>query len=178
MIELELKLLANVGLVGLPNAGKSSLLKSITNAKPLIAPYPFTTINPYVGTIEFADYWTMTVADIPGIIKGASQNRGLGHSFLRHIEKNAMFLYVLDLSGKQPAEDLKILMNELEQYKPGITLRPSVIAANKADLPNAKENLQILEKMTSFPIVPISAKYEQNLNVLLAVMRQMISKNA
>ena len=120
----------------------------------------------------------MTVADIPGIIKGASQNRGLGHSFLRHIEKNAMFLYVLDLSAKQPAEDLKILMNELEQYKPGITLRPSVIAANKADLPNAKENLQILEKMTSFPIVPISAKYEQNLNVLLAVMRQMISKNA
>ena len=98
-LEFELKTLADAGLVGLPNAGKSTLLKAVSNAHPRIAPYPFTTLNPYVGTIDFSDFYSMTISDMPGIIPGAHLDRGLGLRFLRHIERNKLFVYVIDLAG-------------------------------------------------------------------------------
>ncbi|KAJ3315690.1 hypothetical protein HDV04_002104 [Boothiomyces sp. JEL0838] len=173
--EFELKTLADAGLVGLPNAGKSTLLKAVSNAHPQIAPYPFTTLNPYVGTIDFEDYWTMTLADMPGIIKGAHQNHGLGLRFLRHVERNKIFVYVIDLAGEAPWEDLETLQSELELYKKGLTNRPSIIAANKADISeSAKKNLEILKSKTNLPIVPISAKYSKNILQLTGLMRHLV----
>lgn len=175
IIKLELKTLADVGMVGLPNAGKSTLLESVSNAHPRIAPYPFTTINPYVGVVEFSDCWRLTLADIPGIIKGAHQNRGLGHNFLRHIERNKVLIYVIDLASPEPWNDLQILIDELDHYKPGLTARPSIICANKADITSpAKENLEILKLKTNWPIVPVSAKDRQNIKMLTSLMRQMV----
>ena len=175
IIQLELKILADAGLVGLPNAGKSTLLKSLTNALPLIAPYPFTTLDPYIGVISHTDYWEMTVADIPGLIQGAHANKGLGHKFLRHIERTKMLVYVLDLS-RTPYQDFLVLQDELERYLPGICQRPSVIAGNKADLAASEQNLKELGKMTSIPIVPVSAMMEKNIGMLSAVMRSIIEK--
>ena len=120
-LEFELKTLADIGLVGLPNAGKSTLLTAVSNAHPKIAPYPFTTLNPYIGTIEYPDYWNLKLADMPGIVKGAHQNMGLGLRFLRHIERNHVFVYVIDLAGAAPWDDLATLQNELEQYKESLT---------------------------------------------------------
>ncbi|KAJ3326255.1 hypothetical protein HDV06_000131 [Boothiomyces sp. JEL0866] len=173
--EFELKTLADAGLVGLPNAGKSTLLKAVSNAHPQIAPYPFTTLNPYVGTIDFDDYWTMTLADMPGIIKGAHQNHGLGLRFLRHVERNKIFVYVIDLAGEEPWQDLETLQSELELYKKGLTNRPSIVAANKADISeSAKKNLEMLKSKTSLPIVPISAKYSKNILQLTGLMRHLV----
>jgi GTP-binding protein len=175
LLELELKTIADVGLVGLPNAGKSTLLKAVSNAHPQIAPYPFTTLNPYVGTIEFQDHYTLTISDMPGIIKGAHQNMGLGLRFLRHIERNRIFVYVIDIAASEPWSDLETLQNELERYKPGLTNRPSVIVANKADVSSiAKLNLSQLQEHTKLPIVPISAKHEKNITVLTGLLRSMI----
>jgi GTP-binding protein len=176
-LEFELKTLADAGLVGLPNAGKSTLLKAVSNAHPQIAPYPFTTLNPYVGTIDFADYWTMTVADMPGILPGAHQNLGLGLRFLRHIERNKVFVYVIDLAGKEPWKDLECLQAELEAYKIGLTARPSIVVGNKADVSEmAKNNLTILSSKTSLPIVPVSAKFGKNITLLTSTLRNMVEK--
>nr|KAJ3419669.1 GTPase of the mitochondrial inner membrane that associates with the large ribosomal subunit [Polyrhizophydium stewartii] len=175
VLQLELKTMADAGLVGLPNAGKSTLLKATSNAHPKIAPYPFTTLNPYVGTIDFDDYWTMTIADIPGIIAGAHANLGLGHQFLRHIERTKLLVYVIDLAGEAPWDDLATLQSELEAFKEGMTNRPSLIAANKADVAAlAKQNFEILKSRTSIPIVPISAKNEKNIRTLTNVMRKLV----
>lgn len=174
-LEFELKTLADAGLVGLPNAGKSTLLKAVSNAHPQIAPYPFTTLNPYVGTIDFPDYWTMTIADMPGILPGAHLNKGLGLRFLRHIERNKIFVYVIDLAGSEPWKDLECLQTELEAYKTGLTRRPSIVAANKADLSElARANLKVLQQKTSLPIVPISAMLEKNITTLTGTMRAMV----
>ncbi|KAI8909643.1 P-loop containing nucleoside triphosphate hydrolase protein [Gorgonomyces haynaldii] len=177
-IQLELKTLADAGLVGLPNAGKSTLLKAVSNCHPRIAPYPFTTLNPYVGTIDFPDFWSMTIADMPGIIKGAHQNHGLGHRFLRHIERNQIFVYVVDLASEAPWDDLKVLQDELEQYKPGLTQKPSIVCANKADIAeSARTNLEILKQKTHLPIVPVSAKNEKNIHTLTGLMRQLVENS-
>lgn len=175
LLDFELKTIADAGLVGLPNAGKSTLLKAVSNAHPDIAPYPFTTLNPYVATVDFDDYWTMTIADMPGIILGAHENLGLGLRFLRHIERNKIFVYVIDIAGPEPWEDLQTLQFELESYKSGLTGRPSIIVANKADVSEiAKQNMDILKQRTELPIVPISAKYEKNIRQLTNLMRQMV----
>lgn len=174
-IQLELKTLADLGLIGLPNAGKSTLLAAVSNAHPRIAPYPFTTLNPYVGTIDFPDFYRMTLADIPGLIKGAHLNLGLGHRFLKHVERNHVLVYVVDLASTAPWEDLEILENELEMHLPGLTLRPSVVVANKADVGQvARDNLEILKQKTSKVIVPVSAKNRKNIETLTAVMRTMV----
>ncbi|MBV8378175.1 MAG: GTPase ObgE [Verrucomicrobia bacterium] len=158
---LELRKIADVGLVGYPNAGKSTLLGKVSAAHPKIAPYPFTTLNPVVGVVEFEGYRRATVADIPGLIEGAHQNVGLGHDFLRHIVRCKLLVFILDAAGSEgrnPMEDLHSLRRELDLYDPTLSQRSWIIAANKMDLPNAEENLAILRNR--FPekmIVPMVA---------------------
>ena len=134
---LELKLIADVGLVGYPNAGKSTLLRSVSNAKPRVAPYHFTTLRPYLGVLKYNNSKRATFADIPGLIDGAHANRGLGHTFLKHIERTKVLLYVLDgasTEGRDPGDDLENLMEELRLYNPELMQKPSLVFANKIDL--------------------------------------------
>jgi GTP-binding protein len=177
-LELELKTIADIGLVGLPNAGKSTLLGSISNAHPKQGSYAFTTLHPFVGTVDYADQYQLTVADIPGLIQGAHRNIGLGHAFLRHVERAKLLVYVVDLSGDAPWDDLAILQNELEQYRPGLTKRQSLIVANKADqVAIAKGNLAKLEdkvRANNIPVVPVSAKYEKNIVKLTSILRKQV----
>ncbi|DBA01298.1 TPA: LOW QUALITY PROTEIN: hypothetical protein N0F65_001803, partial [Lagenidium giganteum] len=156
--ELELKTIADVGLVGYPNAGKSTLLSRLSRATPEIAPYPFTTLHPFVGICEFPDTYRLSVADIPGLIEGAHRNVGLGHDFLRHIERTKVLLYVLDTAGtegRDPLDDFQHLQRELELYAPNITTRPSLIVANKMDEKGAEKNLLRLRKATDLAVLPI-----------------------
>jgi len=132
---LELKLIAEVGIVGLPNAGKSTFLSVVSNAEPKIADYPFTTLSPNLGIAELSDFRTLTFADIPGIIEGAAEGKGLGHDFLRHIERTKVLLFVVDLGDPEPAQTLATLENELASHSAAFAGRPRVIALNKADIP-------------------------------------------
>lgn len=144
-IEIELKLLADVGLVGFPSVGKSTFLSVVTKAKPEIAAYPFTTITPNLGVVSSKDGRSFTIADLPGLIEGASQGKGLGHQFLRHIERTRVIIHMLDMgneSGRDPVEDYEIINNELNSYQYDLLLRPQVVVANKMDMPGAKENLE------------------------------------
>ena len=141
---LELRTIADAGLVGYPNAGKSTLLRRISAAHPKVAPYPFTTLHPMIGVVDFDDYRRATVADIPGLIEGAHQNLGLGHAFLRHITRCRLLLFVLDMAGSEgrnPIEDLQHLRREIDLYDARLSLRPWWMVANKMDLPEAAENL-------------------------------------
>lgn len=161
-LELELKMIADAGLVGYPNAGKSTLISNLSDAKPKVAPYPFTTLHPVVGVVEYPDYRRLTLADIPGLIDGAHRNVGLGHAFLRHIERTSVLLYVLDMGGvdgRAPWDDLASLEQELELYLPGLSKRPSLIVANKMDLPDAEANLAELKQRLAGDareIIPVS----------------------
>jgi GTP-binding protein len=142
---LSLKLIADVGLVGFPNAGKSSLLRALSNAVPKVAPYPFTTLHPHLGRVRASAHAEFTLADIPGLVDGAHANRGLGHSFLRHIERTSLLCYVLDLESEQPAiSQLTKLQRELELYLPGLGQRPCLLVANKADVEGAPAKLRVL----------------------------------
>ncbi|KAG0277143.1 cytosolic thiouridylase subunit Ctu1 [Linnemannia exigua] len=252
-LTLELKTIADAGLVGLPNAGKSTFLQAVSNAHPAIAPYPFTTLNPYIGTVDYSDSYQVKVADIPGLIRGAHMNVGLGHSFLRHVERSKVLVYVIDIAAEfgikrkvkgvddwtpeedleqqeevkdaassakpssqddedplavnaeysQPFEDWKTLLDELEAYQPGLTRRPSMIIANKADVTEvAPKNLRLFQKLvheewakrrvasdTSSPssssttpstdshdikIVPVSAKYKKNIVKVTSILREIV----
>ncbi len=157
----ELRQIADAGLVGYPNAGKSTLLGAISAAKPKIAAYPFTTLHPNVGVVERPGYRRFTVADIPGLIEGAHANIGLGHEFLRHIVRCKLLLFVLDMGGsdgRNPLEDLSHLRRELDLYDPTLSERPWVIIANKMDLPKAAENLKELRrKYRKIEIIPVAA---------------------
>ncbi len=132
-IELELKVLADVGLVGLPNAGKSTLLSSISSAKPKIADYPFTTLQPHLGIVKYGEFTSFIMADIPGLIEGASTGKGLGHQFLRHIERNHIIVYLLDAQEEDPQSVFETLKNELLLYNPSLSLKPYLIARSKFD---------------------------------------------
>ena len=161
---LELKTIADVGLVGYPNAGKSTFLNAVSNAQPKTAPYPFTTLNPMVGIIDLPDYTRLTIADIPGLIEGASENIGLGHHFLRHVERTKLLAYVLDMAGtddRDPLEDFASLKAELEIYQEGLSDRGGVIFANKVDEEAAAENIARLKEITDLPIIEMSAEIEQ-----------------
>ena len=153
---LELRTIADVGLVGYPNAGKSTLLRKISAARPKVAAYPFTTLHPIVGVIEFPGYRRGTVADIPGLIKGAHLGLGLGHEFLRHITRCHLLIFVVDIAGSEgrnPVEDLQNLRRELDLYDRTLSSRPWLVVANKMDLPGATENLKALQ--ARFPKVQI-----------------------
>lgn len=159
-LRLELKLVADAGLVGFPNAGKSSLLRGISDAHPRVAAYPFTTLNPIIGTLIFDDYSRMTVADIPGLIEGAHDGVGLGHAFLRHIERSRLLVYVIDMAGvdqRAPHEDYVKLRQELELHKPGLAERPALVVANKMDLPEARDRLNVFVRETGVRPVEVSA---------------------
>ena len=163
----ELRTMADAALVGYPNAGKSTLLGKISAAHPKVASYPFTTLHPIVGVIEFDGYRRASIADIPGLIEGAHRNVGLGHDFLRHITRCRILLFVLDIAGSEgrhPIEDLQNLRREIDLYDPRLSQRPWRIVANKMDLPGAEENLDALRKR--FPgveVVAISAAQAQGL---------------
>ncbi|KAF3697092.1 Mitochondrial ribosome-associated GTPase 2 GTP-binding protein 5 [Channa argus] len=173
VLQLELRTMAHAGLVGFPNSGKSSLLRAISNARPAVAAYPFTTLNPHVGIVKYRDHEQVAVADIPGIICGAHLNRGLGISFLRHIERCRFLLFVLDLSTPEPWTQLQHLRYELDQYEPGLSQRPQAIIANKIDLPEARENLQTLRSHVTERVIPVSALTGQNTEELILHLREL-----
>lgn len=167
---LVLKSIADVGLVGYPNAGKSSLTNHITNAHPKMAPYPFTTLQPQVGVINFpALFERITLADVPGLIEGAHENRGLGHRFLRHIERCSLLLFIVDMAGvdnRDPREDYTKLLAELELYDPALLEKPRLVAGNKMDLPAAAANLKAFRRRHKVDVVEISCLDEQGLEDL------------
>jgi GTP-binding protein len=165
---LELKSIADVGLVGFPNAGKSSLTGLITKAHPKVASYPFTTLHPQIGIIEFPDeYDRLILADVPGLIAGASENKGLGHRFLRHIERCALLLIILDMAGtdnRDPRDDYKQLLKELELYDKALLKKPRLVAANKMDEDAAVANLKKFKtRYKTAELVPISCLSEEGL---------------
>jgi GTP-binding protein len=166
----ELRTMADAALVGYPNAGKSTLLGKISAAHPKVAPYPFTTLHPIVGVIEFDGYRRASVADVPGLIEGAHRNVGLGHDFLRHITRCRLLLFVLDIAGSEgrhPIEDLQNLRREIDLYDPRLSQRPWHIIANKMDLPGAGENLEALrQRFPDKEIVAISAAQSEGIDDL------------
>jgi Obg family GTPase CgtA len=179
---LELKSIADVGLVGLPNAGKSTLLSALSRAQPEIADYEFTTLRPNIGSLTYEDYFSVKVADIPGLIKGAHENRGLGHAFLRHIERTKVLAYVLDLAatlngrkGTPPWEQLQDLVTELEHYQEGLTRRPSLIVANKIDEEGADHMYEELKRrVQGVPIFPVCAILQEGVPDLRVGLRNLM----
>lgn len=182
-VTLELKLLADVGLVGLPNAGKSTLLSRLTRARPKVGDYPFTTLVPNLGVAEYRGE-TFVVADIPGLIEGAHEGLGLGHQFLRHIERTRVLIHVVDLSGagdRDPLEAYRTVNRELSLHGAGLETRPQLVAANKVDLPEARDRLpsfrEALEK-EGVRVVPISAATGEGLEDLLGLVAGMLAAPA
>lgn len=167
---LELRTIAFAGLVGFPNAGKSTLLGRLSAAHPKVAPYPFTTLNPVVGVVEYPDYARLTVADIPGLIEGAHENKGLGHEFLRHIVRCRLLLFVVDMAGSEgrdPVADFKTLRAELDLYDPTLSARPWAVVANKMDLPEAAENLKRFKRsVRKAAILPIAAERGEGIDAV------------
>jgi GTP-binding protein len=157
--------MAEVGLVGYPNAGKSTLLTAISRARPKVAPYPFTTLHPQIGIIEYPDFHRLTVCDVPGLIEGAHRNVGLGHEFLRHIERCKVLVLLLDMAGtdgRAPWDDYKSLLSELELYDPALLQRPRLVVANKMDEPAAEENLKKFKRrIRKTPVLPMAAAFDQ-----------------
>ena len=181
-LHLELKLLADVGLVGFPNAGKSTLISHMSAARPKVADYPFTTLSPVLGTVKYDVYKEFVIADIPGILEGAHENVGLGHTFLRHIERTKVLAFVIDMGSDEkgdPVKAYRILEDELRFHKPDLIAKPRIVAANKMDLPNAEERLQLFlesgvhDKNTVFPISAIAG---QGLKELQNAMIQKIDE--
>ncbi|XP_061442180.1 GTP-binding protein 10 [Rhineura floridana] len=208
MIHLDLKLIADVGLVGFPNAGKSSLLTKISHATPQIADYAFTTIKPELGIVKYADFKQITVADLPGLIEGAHANKGRGHKFLKHVERTKQLLFVVDVSGFQLSsttpfrtafETVVLLAKELELYKEELRTKPALLAVNKMDLPSAQEKLnEFMEQLQSpqdymhtlskkmIPqitvkfkeIIPISAHTGEGIEELIMCLRKVLDEEA
>jgi len=178
---LELRTIADAGLVGYPNAGKSMLLRKISAARPKVAAYPFTTLHPIVGVIEFPGYRRATIADIPGLIEGAHRGLGLGHEFLRHITRCRILVFVIDVAGSEgrnPVEDLQNLRREIDLYDPALSSRPSLVVANKMDLPDAKKNLETLQKrFLKTKIIPTSAAKGEGMDELKETLAAEITRD-
>ena len=178
-LELELKLLADVGLIGLPNAGKSSLLSRISAARPKVANYPFTTLNPQLGVVDMGER-SFVVADLPGLIAGAHSGAGLGHRFLRHVERTKLLILVVDAAGtegRDPVDDVRVILEEVRLYNPLLADRPVVIAANKVDLPEASDHIpQLKEAYPAYKIFPISAVTGSGIQELLYAVAEMLEQ--
>jgi len=172
-IELELKVLADVGLVGLPNAGKSTFISSVSNAQPKIADYPFTTLAPNLGIVKYGDYKSFVMADIPGLIEGASHGKGLGSQFLRHVERTKVLVYMIDSSSEHIDVDLDTLKNELQQHNPELLKRPSLLLLTKVDL--FPEDLPEFKITTDdMPQIPVSSISGQNINQAIQGIAEII----
>jgi GTPase len=176
----ELRIMAEVGLVGYPNAGKSTLLTAISKARPKVAPYPFTTLHPQIGIVEYPDFFRLTVCDVPGLIEGAHKNVGLGHSFLRHIERCKILVILLDMAGtdaREPWDDYKNLLSELELYDPALLERPRLVVANKMDEAVAEENLKKFKRrVKKTPVLPISAAFDQGVDKFKQNIREAVEE--
>jgi GTPase len=177
-IILELKLLADVGLVGFPNAGKSSLLSKVSAAKPEIADYPFTTLTPNLGVVKYRDYKSFVIADIPGIIEGAAEGKGLGLRFLRHIERNPILLFLIPADSKDIVQDYRILLNELKKYNPELLDKKRLLAISKSDMMDEELKSELKQELTGKLDIPwlfISAYYDQGLDQLKDLIWQTIN---
>lgn len=170
-LKLELKMLADVGLVGFPSVGKSTLLSVVSNAKPKIAAYHFTTLSPNLGVVQVQDGRSFVMADLPGLIEGASNGLGLGIRFLKHVERTRVLVHVIDMSctdGRDPYEDYLKINEELSSFDPLLLKRPQIICANKMDVPESQQNLEeFKKKIGDLPVIPISAYTKNNINELL-----------
>jgi len=171
-VELELKLLADVALVGFPNAGKSTIISKVSAARPKIADYPFTTLEPHLGVVRLGEGRSFVLADIPGLIEGAHAGAGLGHRFLRHIERTRLLIHVLDTAGtegRDPLDDFNIINREMARYDQRLVSRPQIIAANKMDIPGAEENLLRIQDALGerYEIFPVSAATGEGLRELM-----------
>ena len=184
-VRLELKLIADVGLVGFPNAGKSTFLSRVSNAKPKIADYPFTTLVPNLGVVDIEGCSGFVIADIPGLIEGAADGAGLGHEFLRHIERNRLLLHIVDaasIDGRDPIQDVYTINQELKRYQAGLENRPQVLAANKIDLLSEEERKTVLDKLKAefepkgFQVFPISAATGAGIRELLYFVQQELDR--
>jgi len=166
---LDLKLLADVGVIGFPNAGKSTLITAISNARPKIAAYPFTTMGPVLGVVD-ATHRQFVIADLPGLIEGASEGRGLGDKFLKHVERTKLLIHVVDMAGfegRDPLDDYKKINLELKNYSKDVYKKPQVICANKMDIAGAGENLKKFKRSVKKPIYAVSALEKENLGELI-----------
>ena len=177
---LELRIMAEVGLIGYPNAGKSTLLATISKARPKIAPYPFTTLHPQIGIVEYADWHRLTVCDVPGLIEGAHRNVGLGHKFLRHIQRCKILVLLLDMAGtdnRKPWDDYNQLLKELELYAPSLVEKPRPIVANKMDEAVAEKNLkQFKTKIKKVKVLPISAAFDEGIEKFKNTIREAVEE--
>ena len=176
---LELKLIADVGLVGFPNSGKSTLISKISAAKPKIADYPFTTLEPNLGIVRYKDFQSFTVADIPGIIEGASQGKGLGHQFLRHIERTRIILFLIESTSENLKSDFEILLNELKSYSPKLIQKKLIVSVSKADLIDHKTGSKIsnlkFKGVSEKPII-FSSITGSGLNELMDILWKNLQK--
>jgi len=176
-IVLELKLVADVGIIGYPSVGKSSLISRVSNARPKIADYPFTTKTPVLGLVRLGPERSFVICDIPGLIEGAHAGRGLGDAFLRHIERTRVLVHMIDMAGvekRNPAQDLKSINKELGLYNASLLKRPQVIAANKMDMPEAPGNLKLFRKTIRKKIYPVSCVNGEGIKELMeAVYRKL-----
>jgi len=178
----ELRIMAEVGLVGYPNAGKSTLLKAISRARPKIAPYPFTTLHPQIGIVEYVDFQRLTVCDVPGLIEGAHRNVGLGHAFLRHIQRCKILVLLLDMAGtdnRAPWDDYNNLLRELELYDPALLEKARLVVANKMDEPVAEENLKRFKrKIRKTSVLPIAAAFDQGIESFKKLIRVAVEEKS
>ncbi len=174
--EIELKILADVGLVGLPNAGKSTLLSKISSARPKVAEYPFTTLEPHLGIVKYEEYKSFVMADIPGLIKGASYGRGLGYRFLKHIERNKVLLFMIDCSDESPGSTLDTLKKEIISFNKDLVLKPMILCRTKMDIYNEK-----MEKFwTSIDrdIISISSVNGEGIKELISLISKVLNEDA
>jgi GTP-binding protein len=176
----ELRIIAEVGLVGYPNAGKSTLLTAISRARPKIASYPFTTLHPQIGIVEYEDFHRLTVCDVPGLIDGAHRNVGLGHEFLRHIERCKILVLLLDMAGtdgREPWDDYKHLLSELELYDATLLDKPRLVVGNKMDEPAAEANLKKFKtRVRKVPVLPIAAAFDEGIEKFKLTIREAVEE--
>ena len=175
-VKVELRMLADVGLVGLPSVGKSTILSMVTNANPKIASYHFTTLSPNLGVVTSEDY-SYTIADLPGLIEGASDGLGLGHKFLKHIERTKIIAHIIDMSGiegRNPYEDYLTIRKELEKFSPKLIKKPEVIIANKMDIESSKKNLEEFKQKVKVPIYEVSAIQNKGLDEVLKALKELV----